>query len=176
MLILCFWHLFLYKVYDLFGLTKSAQCFCFTLWCVGITKNTRGNLFEVKSGLSRNLSQNVFRRWSLYESKTASNGKLPNYKVVGNFARNILDIKFNWFQVQTAEISPIHCNARWGDRNPRSYIMGGNLTRGGLLHPQIADAKSHDFASPWIPSPWGRATKKPWRKGLRGGSPPWCRW
>jgi hypothetical protein len=27
--------------------------------------------------------------------KAASNGKLSNYKVVGNFARNVLGIKFN---------------------------------------------------------------------------------
>jgi hypothetical protein len=27
---------------------KSAQCSCFTLWCVGITKNTSGNLVGVK--------------------------------------------------------------------------------------------------------------------------------
>jgi hypothetical protein len=52
-----------------------------------------------------------------------------------------------------AEISLIHCNPRLGDGNLRSYIKGGNLTRGGLLHPRIAAAKSHIFASPWIPSP-----------------------
>jgi hypothetical protein len=36
-----------------------------------------------------------FEKWSCYGLKTASNGKLPNYKVVGNFARNVLGIKFN---------------------------------------------------------------------------------
>jgi hypothetical protein len=93
--------------------------------------------------------------------KTALNGKLPNYKVVENFARNVLDIKFNLFQVRMAEISPIHCNPRLDDENPRSYIKGENLTRGGLLHPQIAAAKSHVFASPMDPISMGRAPKKP---------------
>jgi hypothetical protein len=47
------------------------------------------------------------------------------------------------------------------------------------------DISTHEFAatratflpSPWIPSLWGRAPMKPWRKGLRGSAPPWCqRW
>jgi hypothetical protein len=97
-----------------------------------------------------------------------SNGKLPNKKVVGNFVRKVLDIKFNWFWVRMTKISPIHCNPRLGDRNPRIYIKGGNLTRGGLLHPRITAAKSHVLPPPWIPSPWGRAPKKPWRKRAKG--------
>jgi hypothetical protein len=102
----------------------------------------------------------------------ASNGKLPNYKVVGNFTGNVRDIKFNWFQVRTAEINPIHCNPRLGDRNPRSYIKGGNLTRGGLLHPRIAATKSHVFASPMDPISMGRAPKKPGRKGAKARRSP----
>jgi hypothetical protein len=102
----------------------------------------------------------------------ASTEKLPNYEVVENFAWNILNIKLNWFQVWTAEISPIHCNPRLGDRNPRSYIKEGNLTRGGLLHPRIAAAKSHVFASPMDLISMGRAPKKPWRKGAKGQCSP----
>jgi hypothetical protein len=36
----------------------------------------------------------LFSKMVSYGSKTASNGKLFNYKVVGNFTANILDIKF----------------------------------------------------------------------------------
>jgi hypothetical protein len=131
----------LWHFYDLFGLDyyscKSAQCSCFTLWCVGISKNTSGNLIGVKLGLSRNLCQNSFWRWSRYRSNTASNGKLFKYKVVGNFTLNVLDIKFTWFRVRTAELGPNYCGPRWGDGNPRNYIKGGTLARGRLLHPRI---------------------------------------
>jgi hypothetical protein len=34
-----------------------------------------------------------------------------------------------------------------GDGNPRSYIKGGNLTHGGLLHPRIVATKSHVFST-----------------------------
>jgi hypothetical protein len=94
-----------------------------------------------------------------------SNGKLPNYKVVGNFARTALDIKFNLFRVWTAEISPMHCNPRWGDGNPRSYIKGGNLTHGGLLHPRIAAAKSHVLASPMVPISMGEGSQEAMKEG-----------
>jgi hypothetical protein len=97
--------------------------------------------------------------------KIASNGKLPNYKVVGNFARNVLDIKFNRFHARTTEISPIHRNPRWGDENPRSYIKAGNLTRGGLLHPRIAAAKIHIFASPMDPISMGEGSQESMKEG-----------
>jgi hypothetical protein len=144
---------------------KSAQYSCFTLWCVGITKNTRGNLVGVKSGLSRNLSQNFFQRWSRYGSKTASNVKLPNYKVVVDFTRNILNITFNWFWVRTAEVSLIYYNPRLGDGNPRSYIKGGNLTRGGLLHPRIAASKRHIFSSSMDPISMGEGSQEAMKEG-----------
>jgi hypothetical protein len=48
-----------------------------------------------------------------------------------------------------------------GDGNPRSYIKGGNLTRGEFLHPRIAAAKSHVFASSMDPISMERAPKKP---------------
>jgi hypothetical protein len=154
---------------------KIAQCSCFTLWCVGITKNTSGNLVGVKLGLSRNLCQNCFQRWSCYGSTIASNGKLFNYKVVGNFTANVLDIKFTWFRVRMTKINPLNCGPRWGDGNPRDYIKGGTLARGRYLHPRICSHQSHVLASPWILSPWGRASMKPWRKGAKGCAPPWCR-
>jgi hypothetical protein len=59
-----------------------------------------------------------------------------------------------------AEISPIHYNPRWGDRNLRNYIKGGNLTRGGLLHPRIVAAKSHVFASPMDPIFMGEVSQE----------------
>jgi hypothetical protein len=80
--------------------------------------------------------------------KNASNGKLFNYKVVGNFTANVLDIKFTSFQVRTAELSLLHCGPRWGDGNPRDYIKGGTLAHGGHLHPRICSHQSHVFAFP----------------------------
>jgi hypothetical protein len=78
---------------------------------------------------------------------------------------NVLDIKFNWFQIRTAEISPIHYNPKLGDGNPRSYIKGGNLTRGRLLHPRIAAAKSHFFASPKDPISMGEGSQESMKEG-----------
>jgi hypothetical protein len=71
-----------------------------------------------------------------------------------------------------AEISLIHYNPRLGDGNPKSYIKGGNLTRGGLLHPRIAAAKSHVFASRIDPVSMGEVPRSHEGRGLRGGSPP----
>jgi hypothetical protein len=64
-----------------------------------------------------------------------------------------------------AEISPIYCNPRWGDGNPRSYIKGGNLTRGGLLHPRIAATKSHVFAFPMDPNSMGEGSQESMKEG-----------
>jgi hypothetical protein len=64
-----------------------------------------------------------------------------------------------------AEISPIYCNPRWGDGNPRSYIKGGNLTRGGLLHPRIAATKSHVFPFPMDPNSMGEGSQESMKEG-----------
>ena len=68
-------------------------------------------------GLFRNLSGNVFQRWSRYGPKTASNGSLPEKEVAGNFARIDLELKFTQFRVRAAEIFPIYCSPRWDDEN-----------------------------------------------------------
>jgi hypothetical protein len=142
----------------------------FTLWCVVIIKNTRGKFIGVKLGLSRN--QNYFRRWSGYRSKTASNRKLPNYKIVGNLTRNVLDITFNWFRIRTAEKGPIYCNPRWGDGNPRSYIKGGNLTHDGHPIPRICGHQSHFFCLPHGSHfHEGGLLRSHEGRGLRGGAP-----
>jgi hypothetical protein len=85
--------------------------------------------------------------------------KTPQLQSCWNFAWNVLDIKLNRFRVRTAELSPLYCNPRWGDGNPRSYINGGNLTHGGLLYPQITAAKSHIFASPMDPISIGEGSQ-----------------
>jgi hypothetical protein len=144
---------------------KSAQCSCFTLWCIGITKNTSGNLVGVKLGLSRNLCQNFFLRWSCYGSKTASNRKLFNYKVVENFTVNVLDRKFTWFRVRTTEISPLHYGPRWGDGNPRDYIKRWTLARGRHLHPWICSHQSHVLASPMDPISMGEGSHEAMKEG-----------
>jgi hypothetical protein len=64
-----------------------------------------------------------------------------------------------------AEINPIHYNPRGGDGNPRSYIKGGNLTHGGLLHPRIAATKSHIFASPMDPISMGEGSQEAMKDG-----------
>jgi hypothetical protein len=102
----------------------------------------------------------------------ASNGKLTDYKGIGNFASNVLDIKFNWFRVRTVKISPIYYSPRWGDKNLRSYIKGRNLTRGGLLHPRIAAAKSHVFASPMDPVSMGEGSQESMKEGAKGRPSP----
>ena len=88
-------------------------------------------------GLSRNLSGNVFQRWSRYGPKTASNGGLSEKEVAANFARIDLELKFTQFRVRTAEIFPINCSPRWDDGNPRVYIREETLGRGKSHIPRI---------------------------------------
>jgi hypothetical protein len=71
-----------------------------------------------------------------------------------------------------AEISPFHCNPRWGDGKPTSYIKGGNLTRGGLLHPRIAATKTHVFASPMDPISMGEESQEAMKEGAKGRRSP----
>jgi hypothetical protein len=51
------------------------------------------------------------------------------------------------------------------DGNPRSYIKGENLTRGGLLHPRIAATKKHVFASPMDPISMEESSQKTMKEG-----------
>ena len=52
-----------------------------------------------------------------------------------------------------------------GDGNPRRYIKGGNLIRGGLLHPRISATKSHVFASPMDPISMGEGSQEAMKEG-----------
>jgi hypothetical protein len=94
-----------------------------------------------------------------------SNGKFFNYKVVGNFTVNVLDIKFTRFRVRTAEISPLHCGPRWGEGNPRDYIKGGTLARGRHVHPRICSHQSHVFASLIDPISMGEGSHEAMKEG-----------
>lgn len=104
-----------------------------------------------------------------------SNVKLFNYKVVGNFTANVLDIKFTWFRVRTAEISLLHCGPRWGDGNPRNYIKGRTLARGRHLHPRICSHQSHVFAFPMDPISMLEGSHEAMKEGAKGRRSPWCR-
>jgi hypothetical protein len=84
---------------------------------------------------------------------------------VGNFERNVLDLKFGPFGVRTLRESPFYCSPRWGDGNPRRYIKGGNLIRGGLLHPRISSHQSHVFASPMDPISMGEGSQEAMKEG-----------
>ena len=144
---------------------KSAQYSCFTLWCVGITKNTSGNLVGVKLGFFQKSVSELFLKMVMFRVEDNVKRKLFNYKVVGNFATNVLDIKFSWFRVRTGLLGPIYCSPRWGDGNPRSYIKGGNLIRPGHLHPRICSHQSHVFASPMDPISMGKGSQESMKEG-----------
>jgi hypothetical protein len=98
--------------------------------------------------------------------------KTPRLQSCWKFSCNVLEIKFNWFWFRTVEISPIYCIPRWGEGNLRSYIKGGNLTRGGLLDPRIAAAKSHVFASPMDPISMGEGSQESMKEAAKGRPSP----
>jgi hypothetical protein len=87
-----------------------------------------------------------------------SNGVGPEEEVVDNFLLNVLELKFGPIGVRTRPVGPFWWNPKRGDGNPRSYIKGGNLTRGGHLHPRISATKSHVFASPMDPISMGEGS------------------
>jgi hypothetical protein len=99
--------------------------------------------------------------------------KTPQLQSCWKFREERSRHKFNWFRIRTAEISPLHYNLRWGDENPRCYIKGGNLTRGGLLHPRITAAKSHVFASPMDPISMGEGSQEAMKEGGYGAALPY---
>jgi len=68
------------------------------------------------------------------------------------------------------QISPSHCNPRWKSESP---YKGGNPRSWPSTHThEFAATKAMFLPPPWIPSPWGRAPKKPWRKGAKGRRTP----
>ena len=78
-------------------------------------------------GLSRNLSENYFRRSPRSGLKMTSNGKSLVAKVAGNFLPHDLDIKFGPIRVRMLQICPFWCSPRGGDGNTRIYIKGETL-------------------------------------------------
>ena len=76
-----------------------------------------------------------------------------------------LDIKFGPFGVRTLRESPFYEALKGGDGNPRRYIKGGNLIRGGLLQPRISSHQSHVFVSPIDPIYMGEGSQEAMKEG-----------
>jgi hypothetical protein len=71
---------------------------------------------------------------------------------------------------------PDPLNPRLGDGNPRSYIKGRNLTRGGTPPPTNCSRQKPRFClSHGYHLHGGGLPRSHEGRGLRGGAPPWCR-
>jgi hypothetical protein len=91
------------------------------------------------------------------------------------FMANVLDIKFTWFRVQTAELGPNYCGPRWEDGNPRDY-KGRNPSLWETPPPMNLQPPEPHFCLPHGSHLHGGGL--PWShegRGLRGGAPPWYR-
>ena len=85
-----------------------------------IGKYERKSLIMVKSGISQNLSlQNTFQISLQISFKTTSNEKVANYKVVENFPRMQIDIKFVQIGHRVLQISPDYCRGLCSFRSPK---------------------------------------------------------
>jgi hypothetical protein len=62
-------------------------------------------------------------------------------------------------------VRPELLRPRWGDGNPRDYIKGGTLARGGHLHLRICSHQSHVFASPMDPISMGEGSHEAMKEG-----------
>ena len=143
----------------------------YSLMCRNYQKIQKETLLESNWDFLEICPTSLFN-WSRFGPKTTSNGEHIFCKSVGNFLLINLDVTFGPFGVRKLWESPFYSSPRWDDGNPRSYIKGGNLIRGGLLHPRISSHQSHAFASPMDPISMGRAPKKPWRREAKGRRSP----
>ena len=87
-----------------------------------------------------------------------SNGDLAENKVVTIFHTKILSPRSAQAEFGRGLEARFGGTLKGDDGNPRRYIKGGNLTRGGLLHPRISSHQSHVFASPVDPISMGEGS------------------
>jgi len=87
------------------------------------------------------------------------------YESCHNFPYEDFKPEISPIGVRTRAVGPFGWNPKRGDGNPRRYIKGGNLIRGGLLHPRISATKSHVFASPMDPISMGEGSQEAMKEG-----------
>ena len=94
-----------------------------------------------------------------------SNGDLALTKVVTIFHTKILSPRSAQSEFVRGLYARFGGTLKGGDENPRRYIKGGNLTRGGHLHPRISATKSHVFAYPMDLISMGEGSQEAMKEG-----------
>jgi hypothetical protein len=135
------------------------------LVCVGIIKNTSGNLVGVKIGTFQKSVPELFSKMVTLRVEDSVKRKTLLLQSCREFHGKHSGHKIHLIPSPDGRVRPGLVRSKMGRWEIERLYKGRNPTCGGHLHPRICSHQSHVFASPMDPISMGEGSHEAMKEG-----------